>query len=345
MPEPATTPSATELPVPTSVWVTAQQDARGQRRGRYLDQSATHPAKMLPAVAAHAIAHYTQPGDLVLDPLCGIGTSLVEAIHQGRDAVGVEYEPRWATIAAGNLEAATRQGATGTANLHIADARTLPGPLLPDLAGRVALVLTSPPYGQSTHGHARTIPTGGVRKQHHRYGPGPDRGQLANLSHPRLLAGLTRILIGCLPLLNPGGHIIITARPWREHGELVDLPSEVITSGRAAGLLPIERCAALLAGLRGNQLVLRASFFQRNLVHMARADGEPWHLITHEDVLIFRAPDNPQRPTTPDAVGDTVAPPTAAPTRPSRQDQAHPHRRCRRRGIPASRPHRTGDAA
>ena len=58
--------------------------------------STAHPAKMLPAIAATAIARYTQPGDLVADPMCGIGTTLVEAIHLGRDALGIEYEPRWA---------------------------------------------------------------------------------------------------------------------------------------------------------------------------------------------------------------------------------------------------------
>jgi len=34
---------------------------------------------MLPAIAATAITRYTEPGDLVADPMCGIGTTLVEA--------------------------------------------------------------------------------------------------------------------------------------------------------------------------------------------------------------------------------------------------------------------------
>jgi hypothetical protein len=33
-----------------------------------------------------------RPGDLVLNPMCGIGTTLVEAVHAGRDPIGVEYE-------------------------------------------------------------------------------------------------------------------------------------------------------------------------------------------------------------------------------------------------------------
>jgi hypothetical protein len=45
------------------VWLTAQTTPAGQRRGRYVPESTAHPAKMLPAIAAHAIRHYTQPGD------------------------------------------------------------------------------------------------------------------------------------------------------------------------------------------------------------------------------------------------------------------------------------------
>jgi hypothetical protein len=105
-----------------------------------------------------------------------------------------------------------------------------------------------------------------------------------------MLAGFTRILAGCTALLRPGGLAVVTARPWREHGELIDLPSAVLAAGTAAGLIPAARCVALLAGLRGSRLVPRPSFFQLDNIRKARARGEPWHLIVHEDVLIFRMP-------------------------------------------------------
>ena len=44
---------------------------------------------MLPPIVATAITRCIRPGDLVADPMCGIGTTLIEAIHLGRDAVGV----------------------------------------------------------------------------------------------------------------------------------------------------------------------------------------------------------------------------------------------------------------
>jgi class 3 adenylate cyclase len=40
---------------------------------------------MAPELARLALDAYTSPGDLVVDPMCGVLTSLVEAIHAGRD--------------------------------------------------------------------------------------------------------------------------------------------------------------------------------------------------------------------------------------------------------------------
>ncbi|WP_063774887.1 TRM11 family SAM-dependent methyltransferase [Kitasatospora azatica] len=293
-PPPPREPAGTVGPVtlaclPTSVWVTAQKDARNQRRGRYSPASAAHPAKMLPAIAAHAIATYTTPGQLVLDPMCGIGTTLVEAVHLGRDAIGVELEGRWTAVAKANLNHARTSGATGRAEVRTGDARHAQSVIGEEHYGRAQLLLTSPPYGASVHGQVRaTRETGrrGIGKFDTTYGNNP-----ANLAHAPtddLLEAFTTILTNCLPLLAPGGTVAVTARPWRHHGELVDLPAAVIAAGQAAGLVPVERCVALLAGLRDDALVARPSFFQLKNVRAARAAGVPMHLIVHEDVLVFR---------------------------------------------------------
>jgi len=46
-------------------------------------------APVLGGIDQRAIATYTKPGDLVLDPRAGIVSTLVEAVHLGRDAIGV----------------------------------------------------------------------------------------------------------------------------------------------------------------------------------------------------------------------------------------------------------------
>jgi hypothetical protein len=277
--------------LPLSVWATAQQLPRTQRAGRYLPASTEHPAKMLPAIAATAIAAYTRPGELVIDPMCGIGTTLVEAVHQGRRAIGVEYEPRWAALARANLTLASSQGAPGTGRVHTGDARHLLTLLDPALHGTAALVLTSPPYGQSVHGQVSARPGQGVAKYHDRYSTDP--ANLGRANHPTLLAALQEILATSRELLRPGGMLVLTARPWRHRGLLVDFPGQLTRTADTAGLLPYERNVALLVGLRDDRLVPRPSFFQLNRVRKARARGVPLRIIAHEDVLTFRRPPSP----------------------------------------------------
>jgi hypothetical protein len=284
IPQPVTDPTHPAV----SVWVTAQTSPAAQRTGRYVPESTAHPAKMLPAVAAHAIAHYTQPGDLVLDPMCGIGTTLIEALHQGRRALGVEYEPHWVHITRANLERARETGIDTEGRVFHGDARQLASLLPPAYLGQAALVVTSPPYGPSTHGQITTEPATGVTKFYHRYGNTLDRGNLANIGHHRLLSGFTTILTNTAAFLRPGGHIAITIRPWREHAELIDLPSQILACGLNAGLIPIERCVALLARVTEHDLIARGSFFQRDFIRKQRQAGLPLHLIAHEDVLVFR---------------------------------------------------------
>ncbi|MET7398017.1 DNA methyltransferase [Dactylosporangium sp. NPDC005572] len=271
-----------------TVWATAQQTGPVQRRGRYVPDSVQHPARMLPAIAAHAIAAYTQPGDLVLDPMCGIGTTLVEAVHAGRDALGIEYESRWSDIADANLRHARTQGASGRAGVIRGDATDIVSLVPAALTGQVALVVTSPPYGPTVHGLVRTGDELDIRDN--RYNDGTDRGNLAYRDLTGLADGFADILRGCHTLLRPGGTVVVTARPWRKNGELVDLPSAVIGAGVRAGLVPTERCVALLAAVRHGRLVARPSFFQLQSVRKARAAGTPMHLIAHEDVLIFTKP-------------------------------------------------------
>jgi modification methylase len=144
---------------------------------------------MLPATARQAIAAYTQPGDLVLDPMCGIGTTLVEAAHLGRHALGIEYEARWAQLARANLTLATSQGAPGTGQVHLPG----PGPTGAPRAGsrdpcpltcppiwRAGVVGASPTPSRSSHKYrhpvSRDSRAGGRRRPERAPPPGPGPG-------------------------------------------------------------------------------------------------------------------------------------------------------------------------
>ena len=268
----------------TTVWPASQVAGRWQRRGRYVPESLTHPAKMIPEIAAEAIRRFTSPGDLVLDPMCGIGTTLVEAVHLGRDAVGVEYEPSWANHARANLALARREGASGRGVVITGNALDLLSPTT-RLCRPVALVLTSPPYGSSLHDRVLEHRGKPFRKARVRYSA--DRTNLAYVGDDALLTSLREVLAGCRALLQPAGHVVLTARPWRRDARLIDFPGALEVAARAAGLDVVDRHVALLAALREGGLVSHASFFQRDRARYRRDMGIPVQIVAHEDVLIL----------------------------------------------------------
>ena len=81
-------PGAPEIPVavdgaPDGNWDFAGQDTQYATHGIH-----TYVAAMIPALARRLIDTYAPAGGAVLDPFCGGGAVLVEAIRSGRQAVG-----------------------------------------------------------------------------------------------------------------------------------------------------------------------------------------------------------------------------------------------------------------
>jgi hypothetical protein len=94
-------------------------------------------------------------------------------------------------------------------------------------------------------------------------------------------------------MLAPGGQLVMTVRPYRRDGALVDLPGQVERLAVASGLNLCARHAALLCGYDGTRLVPRASFFQ--IGHQRSGAFPRMLIIAHEDVLVF-TPTKTRRP-------------------------------------------------
>ena len=58
-----------------------------------------HPTQKPAELAARFILNHTQPGDLVVDPFCGSGSTGVACVRLGRRFLGVELDPHWAGVA------------------------------------------------------------------------------------------------------------------------------------------------------------------------------------------------------------------------------------------------------
>ncbi len=56
------------------------------------------------------VRDYTRPGDLVVDPCAGAGTTLIAAEEEGRRAIGAEIDPEAYEIAAARLGAPVQRG-------------------------------------------------------------------------------------------------------------------------------------------------------------------------------------------------------------------------------------------
>jgi len=62
-----------------------------------------HPTQKPEALMRQFIAHTTNPGDLILDPFMGSGTTLRAAKDLGRRAIGIELEEKYCEIAVKRL--------------------------------------------------------------------------------------------------------------------------------------------------------------------------------------------------------------------------------------------------
>lgn len=65
-------------------------DFHGSQTREYLHGLHPYPAKFIPQIPRKAITEWSRPGDVVLDPFAGCGTTLLEASLLGRPSAGVD---------------------------------------------------------------------------------------------------------------------------------------------------------------------------------------------------------------------------------------------------------------
>jgi len=96
------------------------------------------------------ITTFTRPGDVVLDPMAGVGTTLVEGMLLGRNVVGVDLEEKFCKLIEGNLENVKKLNDKSRFKLQLGRAAVIKGDsrqLAQLLEEKMDAVVTSPPYG------------------------------------------------------------------------------------------------------------------------------------------------------------------------------------------------------
>jgi site-specific DNA-methyltransferase (adenine-specific) len=88
----------------------------GGKRGVYThcvnnsERDGRHPTEKPRRLMAEIIADFTGPGETILDPFMGSGTTGVAAVQMDRNFIGIEKDERYFAIACERIEKAQRQG-------------------------------------------------------------------------------------------------------------------------------------------------------------------------------------------------------------------------------------------
>lgn len=140
-------PDARPLQASTTAPPTVRYKNDGALRRRlFTPESMVHPAKGHLGMWEDIIQRYTQLGETILDPMAGVGSTLLAAL-MGRNVVCVELEEHFVSMLRANWEKARQHPMLGylLGNVSIihGDARNLSGLL-------VDAVVTSPPWADKT---------------------------------------------------------------------------------------------------------------------------------------------------------------------------------------------------
>lgn len=120
------------------------------RKKYYTSESVRHPAKAYIPMMIYILKKFVKDGDIVLDPMCGIGTTLIEGMRLFPNSffVGVELEDKFVKMTQDNIkkvEGLAKEDMfleTGKSMVIKGDARNLQA-LLKD---KVNKIISSPPY-------------------------------------------------------------------------------------------------------------------------------------------------------------------------------------------------------
>jgi len=170
-------PSGILVRMQVPAYLVQEADEQAAQQPRAHDE----PVHFTESLARSVIEAATEPGDSVLDPFAGYGTTLAVAEQMGRKAVGVELLEEHVEL--------VRSRTAGRARIVRGDSRQLA-----DLVdGPFDLVLTSPPYMTSI-AHPEN----------------PLRGYVTDDGdYPRYLEELGLVFDQVARLLRPGGHAVL----------------------------------------------------------------------------------------------------------------------------------------
>jgi DNA modification methylase len=235
---------------------------------------AQHPATFSERDIERLIGFFSKPGEQVLDPFLGSGSTLLACRACGREGTGIELIPRWAEIARQRL---AETPSDSRQQVLEGDAVT---ELLRQPADQFDFVVTSPPYWSiltkkgmkvQAEREARDLPT--------QYSDSPhDLGNITD--YEEFLDRLAEVFAQCGRVLRPGRYLAVIVSDFRHGPQFMLYHADLAKRIEAAGL-----------PLRGVTVLLQDN---KNLYPF----GVPYSFVSnihHQYILIHQKP-NPVAP-------------------------------------------------
>lgn len=217
-------------------------------RGCWNGHNGGYRGNWSPHVPRNLILRYTRPGDVVLDPMCGGGTTLVEAQSLGRIAIGLDVNPSAVARAQISLAEVTLDPTC----VKLGDARTLEG-VEP---ASVDLVALHPPYANIIRYSSDTP------------------GDLSCLTVPTFLSEMQRVAHACFRVLRPGGHLALLIGDTRRKGDIVPLSFRLLSAFLEADFVLQDHAIKIQHNTTSSRIGWKGRY--------------PFLLLAHENLFIFR---------------------------------------------------------
>jgi len=113
------------------------------KRGNWATHNGKFRGNFAPQIPRNIILRYSKPGDTVLDPMVGGGTTLIESKLTGRNSIGIDINPAIIKIARKSMHfKRTADIPKASYSLRVGDARNIKG----IKAESIDLIVTHPPY-------------------------------------------------------------------------------------------------------------------------------------------------------------------------------------------------------
>lgn len=183
-----------------------------------------HPAPFAFLMVERLLKFFTKKGDVVLDPFCGVGSTLKACALNGRRGIGIELGKKWAALAKKRLANEANEGFEQ--ELICGDCREV----LPKMKSEsVDFIVTSPPYWGILAKPAD------YRVKEERISKGldtkysDDERDLGNIEdYERFLDQLGTVFAECYRILANRKYMVVVVSDFRHGNEFYHFHSDVV---------------------------------------------------------------------------------------------------------------------